>query len=264
METKHACLLLADISGYTRFVKYHTTSVLHAEEIISELLETVIDAAEFPLKVVKLQGDAALLVAEAEPEDASRAARDVAQQVQRLFQRFRERERSLITCDNGCVCEACRNIGQLNLKAVVHYGPISIKRVGTLEEFSGREVALTRSLMTNTVEAKEYVLMTETFQRLSGGLPGLTPETRLEDSGEGGHMPVAVYYFPTLEITDPILLTSAAAFSGRLNQYSFGRMLAGKQRAEFNHLPEGNNNVVLYLGEGIFSGINILKRLWKK
>ena len=41
-------------------------------------------------------------------------------------------------------------------------------------------------------------------------------------------------------------------------------MLAGKPRAEFNHLAPGNNNVVLYLGEGIFSGLNILKRLWRK
>jgi hypothetical protein len=50
-----------------------------------------------------------------------------------------------------------------------------------------------------------------------------------------------------------------------LNQHAFARMLSGKPRAEFNNLADdGSNNVVLYLGEGIFSGLNILKRIWKK
>ena len=51
MELKRVCLVLADISGYTRFTRMHFTSLLHAEEIITELLEAVIQAAAFPLKV---------------------------------------------------------------------------------------------------------------------------------------------------------------------------------------------------------------------
>lgn len=31
MEIKRVALVLADISGYTRFMKLHTTSLLHAE-----------------------------------------------------------------------------------------------------------------------------------------------------------------------------------------------------------------------------------------
>jgi len=35
MEIKRVALVLADISGYTRFMKAHTMSLLHAEAIIT-------------------------------------------------------------------------------------------------------------------------------------------------------------------------------------------------------------------------------------
>src|SRR5689334_6293166 len=74
METKSGALVLADISGYTRFTRMHLTSLLHAEEIISELLEAVIQAAEFPLQVSQLEGDAVLLFAEVGPGREAEAA----------------------------------------------------------------------------------------------------------------------------------------------------------------------------------------------
>ena len=63
MELKRVVLVLADISGYTRFMKIHTMSLLHAETIITELLEAVLDHAEFPLTLSKLEGDAAFMYA---------------------------------------------------------------------------------------------------------------------------------------------------------------------------------------------------------
>ncbi len=49
MKIKPALLVIVDISGYTQFINHYRTSVLHAEEIITELLEAVIDRAKFPL-----------------------------------------------------------------------------------------------------------------------------------------------------------------------------------------------------------------------
>lgn len=72
-EIKPVAIVLADISGYTRFVKAHGVSLLHAEEIITELLEAVIDGAEFPLKLAKLEGDAVFLYAVTD-RDAAPAA----------------------------------------------------------------------------------------------------------------------------------------------------------------------------------------------
>ena len=69
MEIKVVYLVLADISGYTRFVKIHRASILHAEEIVTELMEAVIDAAGPPLILNKLEGDAAFLYAPATAEN---------------------------------------------------------------------------------------------------------------------------------------------------------------------------------------------------
>src|SRR5690242_14581962 len=104
MEIKHACLVLADISGYTRFLMMHTTSLLHAETIITDLLETVIDEAEFPLAISKLEGDAVFLYALTEG-DQQAAARDVLKQAAGFFEAFQARERALIAC-NTCGCSA--------------------------------------------------------------------------------------------------------------------------------------------------------------
>jgi hypothetical protein len=56
-----AVLVIADVSGYTSFIRHRAVSLVHAEAIISELLECVLDRACHPLIVNKLEGDAALL-----------------------------------------------------------------------------------------------------------------------------------------------------------------------------------------------------------
>ena len=262
MTVKNVCLVYADISGYTRFIKFHHTSLLHAEQIITELLEAIIDAAEFPLQVNKLEGDAVLLYAEVPTGEEARAAKDVAVQVGRLFTAFKEKERALVACDNGCVCEACRNIGGLKLKTVLHVGQATLRRIRHLEELAGLDMNLVRDLLQKSqVTVPEYILMTESFYRASGGLVNQTGESRLEDGGPAGHVPVWVYYPAPALAAGP--RESAAAFSGRLNQHAFARMLGRKPKAVFNNLPAGSSNIFIYLGEGIFSGLNVLRKWWR-
>lgn len=45
MELKHAGLAIADIGGYTKFIKFHETAPLHAQEVIAQLLEAVVELA---------------------------------------------------------------------------------------------------------------------------------------------------------------------------------------------------------------------------
>ena len=109
MELKDVALVLVDISGYTRFIRLHGTSVLHAEQIITELLEAIIDVAEYPLVLNKLEGDAALLYTPLESNPPA-VAKDVAQQVLRFFEAFKAKQQALIvSADGGCACEACGN-----------------------------------------------------------------------------------------------------------------------------------------------------------
>jgi hypothetical protein len=51
MRLAHAFLVIVDISGYTAFINERQTSLLHAEQIITELMEAVIDRAAHPLTV---------------------------------------------------------------------------------------------------------------------------------------------------------------------------------------------------------------------
>lgn len=62
MAIERAVLVIADIGRYTRFMREHKFSLAHAQDTVAQLLEAVIDAAR-PLKVAKLEGDAAFLYA---------------------------------------------------------------------------------------------------------------------------------------------------------------------------------------------------------
>ena len=44
METRQALLVIADIGGYTRFMRLHRMSLAHAQENTLRLLEAMIDA----------------------------------------------------------------------------------------------------------------------------------------------------------------------------------------------------------------------------
>lgn len=263
MEIKSGALVLADISGYTRFTRMHLTSLLHAEEIISELLEAVIQAAEFPLQVSQLEGDAVLLFAEVGPGREAEAAQDVARQIKQFFAAFIARERALIACDAGCMCDACNNIGQLKLKAVLHFGEFSVTRIQAVEELTGADVKLLRALIKAPVASSEYVLMTQRFYELSGGLEDRAPDEQLEIASAGSAR--AMIYFPQLagpnQATPP---GAAPAFSARLNQHAFARMFGRKPRARFNYLAAGQMNLIGYLLEGILSGLNLLGRALRR
>ena len=55
-ETQHGHLLLADISGYTSYVA--STELSHSQEILTELLELIIEHFKPLLTISKIEGDA--------------------------------------------------------------------------------------------------------------------------------------------------------------------------------------------------------------
>ena len=60
MTTERSLLMIADIGGYTTYMRTHRMSLAHAEVNTTRLLEKVIDAApEFEL--IEVEGDAAFL-----------------------------------------------------------------------------------------------------------------------------------------------------------------------------------------------------------
>ena len=60
VAVERALLLLADIRGYTRFMRLHRMNLAHSQDITRRLLEAVVDAAP-ELELVEIEGDAAFL-----------------------------------------------------------------------------------------------------------------------------------------------------------------------------------------------------------
>jgi class 3 adenylate cyclase len=191
MQTRRVIIVIADISGYTRFTRLHRLSQAHAESIICELLEAVIAHTEHPLKLHEFLGDAACFYALSDgiPE----TARAVFDQVNRLCAAFRERSGELTGECRLCVCDACRAAGTLRLKVIVHEGDAVITRLRDFERVSGEDVILAHRLLKNSIPAHEYVAVTDGFLRSLGELPGQVPESRREQCEGIGEVTVAVF-----------------------------------------------------------------------
>lgn len=176
-----AVLLIVDISGYTRFVQKRAVSLEHAEAIITELMEAIIDRAGSPLVINKLEGDAALLYVET--QGARREAiQDVLRQVASFFAVFSSSLQRIRTARSHCNCDACANIGSLQLKAFVHVGEIVVKRVRQFEEIAGEAVIRVHRMTKNTLPLHEYVLMTDSVIAAAGdAAPPVSPQAETID-----------------------------------------------------------------------------------
>jgi hypothetical protein len=163
-QIHRAILVIADIGGYTRFMTLTRFNLAHAQRMVAELLEAVIDAAG-PLKLSKLEGDAALFWAPSHD-----TAKDVARCSQALVEiraAFLAR-RSQLIADRMCDCESCQQLEKLSIKFVAHEGEVAMQKVKRHTELAGVDVILVHRMLKNDVPVSEYVLMTE---RVHGALP---------------------------------------------------------------------------------------------
>jgi hypothetical protein len=189
MRFESTLLAILDISGYTTFIRQRATTLVHAEEIITELLEATLDGAEVPLRLNKLEGDAALLWVEPGDDPGARA-RAVLARIDAAFAAFDARRQAITSLRSHCQCGACANIGALSLKALLHVGEVAHKVVRGLNELAGEPVILIHRLLKNGVGVPRYVLMTDDFRDLLGaGAPPLQATTEQPD----GYQPLRVW-----------------------------------------------------------------------
>ena len=261
MELKKAILVLADISGYTRFLQLHTMSLLHAEKIITELIESIVHTTGEPLRLNKLEGDAIFFYAElgeAESETASR----VFQQTQAFFKAFSKRSKELTGCNNLCPCDACRDADQLRLKTIIHTGDVAFKKVLNFEELAGESVILTHRLIKNSIPVNDYILVTDEFAKLCACWDEQQTESRVEDCEGIGQIPVEVYY-PEERSTDGQegrRLAASIANAARLDAYSFARVLRLKKVPDGATDRLGNRGGLLsFISDGL-RGLGMLVR----
>jgi len=202
MEIKPVSMVLADISGYTSFIKQHPVGALHAEQHITSLLESVVAKAEFPLAISKFEGDAVFMYAVGAPDPAA-VARSVLQQVCAFFDAFNSRQHALVAATN-CTCDACKMLPDLKLKVICHSGDVVFKQIREFTELGGEPAIVIHRLLKNGARSKEYILMTDAFLKISGGLTEKPTETRIEEAEGIGPVNVTVYYVGPVPPPEPI------------------------------------------------------------
>ena len=182
MRLVRALLVIVDISGYTDFITNRQVSLLHAEQIITDLMESVIDRCVHPLIVNKLEGDAALLFREHDPADAAAVTVDVLAQVGAFFPAFDTCLARVRHERRHCSCDACSNTDRLRLKAFVHVGEIAVKKVRQFEELAGEDVIAIHRMLKNTGPGREYVLASSPVRDAAGdALAAATPHRETLD-----------------------------------------------------------------------------------
>ena len=179
---RQTVLILADISGYTRFMVQNQLSAVHGQMMISYLIETILAEVDIPLTLHGIEGDAVFLSAPHPGHDAG--WRDVLDKVRTKLMRFFEvflagivRAADTAICD----CGSCHNIEQLRLKIIVHSGKAVYHRLAGLNQVAGTDVILAHRLLKNSVPSHEYLLMTDAAYRDLGHAMNLAFEPGEED-----------------------------------------------------------------------------------
>ncbi len=152
-------LLIADITGYTMFL---TRSELeHAQGILDALFKSIFAEIKAPIVLSNLQGDAAL----AYLPDANMPQRQFPlDAIERIYCSFAN-TLGAMRLNTTCNCNACRNMGQLDLKFFLHHGIYATQMLAGRTELQGPEVIRLHRLMKNSVTKatgiKAYALVTQ-------------------------------------------------------------------------------------------------------
>jgi hypothetical protein len=242
--TTRAILLVADISGYTKFMKHHSIAISHAKQIIVRLLKSLIATSRLPLKLAELEGDAVFFYAAGVQGRREEIAPNIRSQVARLFATF-EREIKQIDSLSTCPCEACDNITDLKLKQVLHYGDVAIEKIESFEKLFGLDVILVHRMLKNTVPSREYVMMTAPMYEYMGEFYGLEPERRQEEFEGVGQVETLVFYpaaLPdstrALEPPKPPSLLQRLAWRYRISRdFVLERLGLRKFKGAFRNVP---------------------------
>jgi hypothetical protein len=159
-ETQHGYLVLADISGYTSYLA--GVELTHARDILTELLNLIVEHFKPLLSIVKLEGDAVLAHV---PKTNIGRDETVLELFESTYLSFRDRVEG-IRRRTLCQCNACKAIPTLDLKFILHFGEYLPQNVSGITELVGSDVNLAHRLLKNHVSDitgwKAYILFTDT------------------------------------------------------------------------------------------------------
>lgn len=147
-KTENGYLLIADITGYTQYLS--ASELEHAHEVLQTLLELLIDHTRPPLIISRLAGDAVISYGLQDHFVSGQTFLELIEDTYVAFRRAIER----MVLNNTCRCNACANIGGLDLKFFVHFGAFTRQRLDKHDELLGADVILLHRLLKNSVTEK--------------------------------------------------------------------------------------------------------------
>src|ERR1700712_3546027 len=153
MTSGRSLLLIADIGGYTEYMRFHRMSLAHAEVNTGRLLEKVIDAVP-GFELIEIEGDAAFLALEADSLDSEATVAltlDAAMAMHRAF----HIERQYVATN-------------LKLKFVAHIGEVATQTIRERRKLVGIDVILVHRMLKNPVKVPEYLLLSQELYSTSG------------------------------------------------------------------------------------------------
>ncbi len=178
-------LILADISGYTSFLRdvadahpdaFADGAIPNAYALISSLLDGIIQRLVPPFTLSKIEGDA--VFAFAEGADGVPAGAALLECLAACYTDFR-RTLGMAQEATICTCGVCSR-DNLDLKFVLHTGPFVMQSIGGGRELSGPEVVMAHRLLKTDagalVDNRAYALISDSaaarFQvRTEGAVP---------------------------------------------------------------------------------------------
>ncbi|MDZ7625973.1 MAG: DUF2652 domain-containing protein [Ignavibacteriaceae bacterium] len=148
-----AQLFIPDISGFSKFV--NETEMVHGQEIISALLETIIESNHLAMDIYEIEGDA-IVFYNYDKNFTPSQFHDISINILNNFKNkieFLKKERI-------CECNACKSIINLSLKFIVHKDELNEIKVKNFTKLYGRGLIIAHLLLKNKIQSKEYLLFT--------------------------------------------------------------------------------------------------------
>lgn len=185
VQPDRGCLVLADISGYTRYLL--GSELDHAQDVLADFTAVVVENLEPVLHIAKLEGDAVFAYVVA----GDYAASTLLDTIEQTYFAFRSRRRD-VDYATACSCQACALIPTLDLKVVVHDGQFVRRPIAGGEELVGGDVVLVHRLLKNSaadaLATSGYALFTDACIAALGldpaGLGMLEHRESYEDVGD--------------------------------------------------------------------------------
>lgn len=179
-ETKHGYLLIADISGYTGYLAQ--VELDHAHEILTSLLEVIVDNFKTVMTISKLEGDAVFANVDEDKLIRTESLLELIENTYVAFRRYRDSSKRSTTCN----CMACKNMSGLELKFFVHHGDYIVQSISGIRELVGSDVnlihRLTKNHITENTGWNAYAMFTQTAMECIGlALEDLHPQTETYD-----------------------------------------------------------------------------------